>query len=724
MQNFVNRRSIMFKVNQLLLMLAGISVASCYCPLEDIRSTGKCEFFITCINTIRDVSLPPTCLEATNYPVSVHVTLNEAIDRFDNDVDINFLSTITFLKISANWKESSLALLQYTSRLRFLDLAQTCLERLSGSPFYHLSRLMELNLSHNKLTEIKDLFVFENQPNRLKKLSLAYNAIGDVPGYAFEELSSLTELDLSYNIISDLTEEPFYNLTKLAILKLNNNRIKDLNGALNSLRNLKHLYLRGNEIQNIDDSSLKIIEHLETFDVSLNQLEKIKPIMFSRHWNHFGNHSVCKIILSENQISNIPNATSIEISSRYVRNLDKHSVDIFTELDLSANSIEKIEYNAFQSLIRVISLNLAQNRIVEFIVNPDDLACVKFLNLSSNYISHLYFKSFYRMNNLHNLDLSYNRLDFIPDMTFNNNYNLKLVNMTYNEIEKLDGLHITMFHPEGGVLDLSNNGLYELKVPYGEGMRLVTLILRSNNISDCSLVNLQHQTELQYLDVSKNLITWLDKSSVYLPSSLVRLDLTCNNLHRIGPSSFGSLENLQYLYLGHNHLTEIDYGTFEGLSSLRNLDLSYNRITYLDSKFFMDLKSLQTLSVRSNAMQFLDYKSWYYHKNDLQVYVDNNNLTCEWLRNALADFHNGYSRMEPVVLISSGRVNSVEGIPCMVDDSAALTDRSYNTMTDERLLVVTKKILEALEQQTNFLMYFRHVLVDKPKHVKSSQSSA
>ncbi|KAJ8718103.1 hypothetical protein PYW07_006033 [Mythimna separata] len=698
----------MIQVYKLLIICTSVALSSCYCPTDRIRSIGKCAYRIHCIGNIRGVRLPNECYESTNYPVTVDVTVTDAIEGFGDDLEIDFLNTITTLRIQGRWQHTEqLAILMYTTRLKHLQLANNGIENITGIPFYYLTRLETLDLSYNSLTDIEDLFTFQIQPNKLRKLSLANNAIEEILGDAFCELSSLVELDLSYNIISDLTEEPFYNLTKLEILRLNNNRIKDLNGAVNSLQNLKHLYLRGNQIQNIDEESLKIIKHLETFDVSWNELEKIKPIMFSRHWDHFANHSICKIILTGNHIINVPNATSQEISSRFARTMDKHNVNILTELDLSVNSITNIEYSAFQSLIQLISLNLSKNKVIDFVVNANDLADLKYLNLSGNYITQLYYESFSAMTKLQNLDLSYNQLDFIPDMTFNNNYNLKLVNMTYNEIEKLDSIHITMFHPEGGVLDLSNNGLSKINIPYGEGLRLITLFLHSNNISDPSLVDLSHQTELQTVDMSDNLIWELDESSLRLPEScLVYLDLTCNRIHRIGPSTFKRLPRLKTLRLGHNQLTKLEYGSFEGLTDLFNLDLSYNRIAYLDSKLMMDLKCLHHLSLRSNDMTVLDMTSWYGHKFDLRVNVDNNNLTCEWLAKVLNDFNNGYTRVKPTVLIGGKGRNTVEGIPCIPSETANLIVGSQYILADERLLVTSQKILEAVREQNYYFRKF------------------
>ncbi|XP_037295021.1 chaoptin-like [Manduca sexta] len=416
-----------------LLMLMMLSPVSSYCPQEKTHSLGRCAYHIECMENIRGIHLHNECLESANYPVTVDLKLTNAVERFDYRIEQDFLGFITSLTISADWAETSLSLLQYTTRLQKLILSSNNIEKITGKPFYFLSNLESLDLSNNQLTNVDELFQFELHPNKLFKLSLAYNRIEELPGDVFEELTSLIELDLSYNKITNINEEPFSNLTSLETLRLNNNLIKNLNGAVNNLHILKNLYLRDNQIQNIDVQSLKIITHLETFDVSRNQLEKINSIVFLRHWKHLGGKKICKIILSDNHINVLPN-TSKEISARYTRSARPYSVDVLTEVDLSNNEISDIEYNAFQSLFKMISLDLSRNKIIDFVVNADDLEHVKYLNLSGNYIVRLYFESFSAMKNLQNLDLSHNYLDYIPDQTFTNTYNLKNVNMTYNEI--------------------------------------------------------------------------------------------------------------------------------------------------------------------------------------------------------------------------------------------------------------------------------------------------
>ncbi|RVE49164.1 hypothetical protein evm_006171 [Chilo suppressalis] len=687
-----------------LIVTTMISPVFCDCPLDKIRSFGKCSFHIQCKTDVRDVALPPHCLGSTNDPVIIDLVLNNAkSDMFDiNNRDREILYSVTTFRVSGVFPKTNLSMLEHMPHLRVLFLVNNRMEIIYGSPFSQLRHLEHLDLSHNNLTDIKDLLQFNTYPSRFRILVLAHNAIEKIPNVSFNGLSSLTELDLSFNRISDLSDNPFLNLTRLGILKLNNNRITDLNGALNELHTLKHLFLRGNQIQNFNAQSLDIIKELETFDLSSNQLEDLKEVVFVRHWKHFDTNSVCKILLSDNQIIAIPNVKSKEVFDRYVRSVPGYGNNIFTvttELDLSNNAISNISYNAFQPLVRLVSLDLSHNKITNFDVNPRDMIYVKYLNLSCNFITNLKFDSFQSMHNLQNLDLSHNDLEIIPGHTFTNNNKLKYLNMTDNQIEKLEHFRIKMFDPEGGVLDLSNNSISQLSIPNGEGLHLNILVLKANMIADPALIYLCYQNKLETLDMSVNIIQELKNNSLNLPGTLSSLDLSNNSIAKIHPGTFKRIEQLRTLRLAFNKLTEIEYGTFQELKHLSYLDLSYNNITNLDSRVMTDLKSLRMLSLKYNGLYTLDYKIWLGHHFDLNVYLEGNNISCDWLAAALNDYNNGFSKMKPIAHMRSSSGYSLEGIPCEQD--AHQLSKLTTVMADERLLVVVQKILRAVEHQND-----------------------
>ncbi|XP_045777409.1 insulin-like growth factor-binding protein complex acid labile subunit [Maniola jurtina] len=694
----------MKEVTTTLVILITASFVAGNCILNQIHAIGPCSFRVVCINTIKDIRLDSECQGSSNYDVKVDVTLQNASETFHIGADAELLAMITTLSVHGNWPRTDLSFLEGMYRLRNLYIINNNIQQIVTnnieqiSPFWNLVSIEIIDLSHNRISNIGELFQFEIRPSKMRSISLAYNSIVEVPGDTFGELSSLIELDLSHNSIMELREEPFCNLTHLKVLRLNNNKIKYLNGALKNLYNLRHLYLKSNQIQKIDMESINTINHLETFDISKNLIEKIDPTLFPRHWEHFSNGTIFKILLSDNYITHVPNV-SVDIFERFRR--DSKQMFAYTKLDLSNNSITHIEYNAF-SLLELISVDLSNNKLTDFIVNPKDLIYVRYLNLSGNFLNRLYYESFSSMHSLHNFDLSHNYMEYFPDQSLSNIHNLKYLNLTFNDILELHSLRIT-FHPEGGYLDLSNNGLSALIIPENEAIGLRELVLSHNNISDAYLIRLTDQHDLKILDMSHNYIMELDESSLQLPEKLGVLDLSSNDIYRIAPSTFSRMTNLQTLRLSHNHLKTIDHGVFRGPTSLLNLDLSFNQIGQLDSKVFMDLQYLSFLSLRHNGLNVLDTDAWLSSKQDLTVYLDGNHLSCQWLAKALTDFNRGYSKMNPTVLETVIVGTSIQGIPC---EQEVQNYEKPKYLADERLLITSQKILEAVQEQTSLMKRF------------------
>ncbi|XP_032519530.2 toll-like receptor 6 [Danaus plexippus] len=679
-------------VISLLILTASYKIRCC--SVNKIPAT-HCDYRIQCINNLNHINLEKECGGSSNYDVTIALTLHNATDSFQTESDPSILQAITTLTVFGNWPQTKLSFLEHMYRLKNLNVIYSNIQIVEDNPLNHLFNLESVDFSHNGLTDVGEVFVFEKRPFKLHKISLSYNAIVEIPGYTFEDVTSLIELDLSHNMIENLNDKPFTNLTNLEILKLDHNRIKNLQGAMNELFNLKHLYLRYNELNNIDLESLKTINHLKTFDISVNHLEELNDAIFLRHWEHFNGYFICKINLSKNRLTYIPNAMILDAGH------ETHTKkSVATELDLSGNTITDIDFNAFQSIEHLISLDVSDNKLMTFDVNPENLSSVKYLNLSCNFLRTLQYRSFSLMRNLENLDVSHNLLEYFPDQSLINTHQLRHINVTMNDIVDLHNLRIT-FHPAGGVLDMSNNSLSVLRIPVNEAVGLTELILKSNNITDAYLIQLKDAPNLVRLDMSRNIISDLDESSLQLPETLVYIDLNFNEIQRIGPSSFYRVPNLKTLRLSHNRIQNLQYGSFSGLSNLLNLDLSHNQIGYLDSKLLMDLKFLTILSLRYNNMHSLNDDSWIHHKQELKIYLDGNDLSCNWLAKTLNNYNNGYSKVQPKVLQPVVEGNSIEGIPCTQEVENTEIDQKY--VIDERLLKAVQKILEAVQNQTLYL---------------------
>ena len=96
----------------------------------------------------------------------------------------------------------------------------------------------------------------------------------------------------------------------------------------------------------------------------------------------------------------------------------------------------------------------------------------------------------------------------------------------------------------------------------------------------------------------------LTKVPTELPNNTVLLDLSGNNIKRLGNGSFKGYPDLKNLTVAQNKLTQIKIGDFEGLQELQFLSLRNNSIRYNSSGFqpgsFKPLVNLEKLNIQEN----------------------------------------------------------------------------------------------------------------------------
>ncbi|KAM3587860.1 uncharacterized protein V6R79_015484 [Siganus canaliculatus] len=85
-----------------------------------------------------------------------------------------------------------------------------------------------------------------------------------------------------------------------------------------------------------------------------------------------------------------------------------------------------------------------------------------------------------------------------------------------------------------------------------------------------------------------------------LPSDIVKMDLSRNNIRHLRPKQFLLSKDLKLLNLSSNNLQRIDTASFAGLLYLRELDLSNNSLQYFHYGILEDLYFLRKLSLENN----------------------------------------------------------------------------------------------------------------------------
>ncbi|CAI9787862.1 unnamed protein product [Fraxinus pennsylvanica] len=125
-------------------------------------------------------------------------------------------------------------------------------------------------------------------------------------------------------------------------------------------------------------------------------------------------------------------------------------------------------------------------------------------------------------------------------------------------------------------LDLSGNNIQDA-IPYQLPPNLTTLNLANNNISGNLPYSISIMASLNYLNISRNLLSQSIGDMFANHSALATLDLSFNNFTGDLPPSFNSLTNLSILHVQNNQLTGSLY-ILAGLP-LTNLNVANNHFS-------------------------------------------------------------------------------------------------------------------------------------------------
>lgn len=201
-------------------------------------------------------------------------------------------------------------------------------------------------------------------------------------------------------------------------------------------------------------------------------------------------------------------------------------------------------------------------------------------------------------------------------------YYVTTVNLSYCSLD---------YHPQSfdniDILDLSHNNMsYWFYSSWTQ-----TLHLQNNSITAIRYVSdLRHsEARLQYLDLSYNLISFIDEYDFFnLPNllhldmrnngiakihenafsfiiKLLFLDLSNNNLHFLGQKHFLHLSNLQYLYLQNNDIKVVD-GMFDGLMSIEYLHVDFYTLCCAQPKTTSKIQCKAPVNEISSCTNLID----------------------------------------------------------------------------------------------------------------------
>lgn len=249
-----------------------------------------------------------------------------------------------------------------------LDLSNNALtsQWLGADTFADMTRLVVLDLSHNKLSHL-DSNTFRSQYS-LQVLQLHHNGLVSIADNAFSSLYNLHTLILSYNSITYIDALTFNGLYILGMLSLDNNKIQAVHSeAFKNCSNLQELNLSNNKLVQVP-IAIKTLQQLRSLDISDNRFSIIHNASYQ------GLRHLYSLRLAGNYIGNLTKGVFQDLPSLRI-------------LSLANNKVQAVEQGTFEDVPELHALRLDSNMITDINSLFTNLHDLLMLNISANQIT-------------------------------------------------------------------------------------------------------------------------------------------------------------------------------------------------------------------------------------------------------------------------------------------------------------------------------------------------
>ncbi|XP_070617478.1 protein ELFN1 [Erythrolamprus reginae] len=158
-----------------------------------------------------------------------------------------------------------------------------------------------------------------------------------------------------------------------------------------------------------------------------------------------------------------------------------------------------------------------------------------------------------------------------------------------------------------------NQPPYE-SIPQQINSTILDLRLNDNKIKSVQFSSLSRFSNLTYLNLTKNEISFIEDGAFSGQYNLQVLQLGYNRLRNLTEGILRGLGKLEYLYLQANLIETVTPNAFGECPNIMNIDLSMNRIQRLDSNTFRGLSKLSVCELYSNpfycSCELLGFLQW------------------------------------------------------------------------------------------------------------------
>nr|AAW69377.1 TLR9 [Takifugu rubripes] len=416
--------------------------------------------------------------------------------------------------------------LYLTKNCFYANPCQQSLE-ISKTVFRELSRLKTLTLAYNNLTSVP-----EGLPSSLEILDLSENTITEVLEGAFADLTHLRELNLEWNCQRcDRAARPCFPCPRHLPLQLHSKSFYANKSTLT------YLNLRGNSLRTFPKGLFQPLKNLKMLDLSDNFLSYA-----------IQNGTFFAELTSLAWISLIYNYEPLKMFPELF--LSPHIGDIsgLQYLLLSGNFFHSLSGQSFEVLSKLRNL--------------------KKLELRMNFIDNINMKALHQVPSLVHIDLSQNRLSFIPQCS-----------VSPAERES---------HHNQNVRDLSFSQPFLMET-------------KPNVTFGFNFLDQSHR-----LETSQSFPTQSSPLWETFCKNKVTFDLSQNDIMSVNQEVLAGMENAVCLDLSFNYMSQaLKYGMFSSMKHLVFLNLSYNRLDFYYNESFSELNNtLKLLDLSNNDFHF------------------------------------------------------------------------------------------------------------------------
>lgn len=524
--------------------------------------------------------------------ISRNTVLEYPIDLFEQ------MQNLRLLRLVGNHLIAPPMAITLLRNLTHLDLSCNSLSGHGLEILASCKSLLSINLSCNLIEHIPDEF---GSLISIRHIDLSSNYLVEFPS-AFWSMVDIREIDLSFNSIACVPEQ-IENLRQLRRLILLGNSITSVHGNMRNLTNLRFLDLRSNLFE--EDACENIpLEALSDICSSYTHMQKIDLTKAKNLTSLVACHNpltfltvsgilpilrvlvlaVCKLTYLPNELfSNTPLLEVLHLERNMITELpDIGVLKNLKTLRFFNNDLAELEGD-FSKLECLSYLDLHGNNLKQFPPALWQVPSLKFLNLSSNFIS--FIPAPQCSNGIVPLASSLSELYFAENRLSNDSILL---------LRSLTRLTI---------LNISYNMITDLEDSLSEMSCLKELYVSGNEISSLP-DNIETLVSLKIIFANDNKLTHIPGELCQL-SSLKAVDFSINNLrYNIGNFPFDWNWNyntgLIYLNLSHNkkldlnpitNPSKISLDYYSGFSNLKNLRyLNICNVGIMPAKLPLDKK--------------------------------------------------------------------------------------------------------------------------------------